>query len=77
MGFLRVGAQVGCTLAGGVIFAIPGALFLLGHTVMASTGSGTFGSWTLQTLLLLGGFCGGCGLGFWGFRWLKRPRPPR
>jgi hypothetical protein len=74
MPILRAAAHVGFTLVGGLLFAAPGALLLLGHTVQASTGSGTFGSWNLQGLVLLGGFCAGCALGFVGFRWLAGPR---
>ena len=75
MPVLRAAAHVVCTLMGGLIGAVPDALFLVGHTVMASTGPGAVGSWPLQGLLLLGGFCGGCVLGFLGFRWLAGRGP--
>jgi hypothetical protein len=42
---------------------------LLGHTVTASTGGGSAGSWNLETFLLLVGFSAGCALGFFAFRW--------
>jgi len=70
---LRIAAHGVFTLIVGSVFALPGAFFLLGHAVVASTGAGA-GSGNLESFLLVGGFGGGCALGFFAFR-LLWPRP--